>query len=194
MNANNPQDRITEYLNVYANAPRNKHPVPSPSLVKFFRKHPEESFLAIANNSFQAPQNLDFRDLDDPLCRLLLTFVDLIPNLVVPQMTKGFWASRFLYISSAAASKSTVFIPTIIDLMTDRSIYIKTLVLQLIIQYPHLHVSKTIPNFEKLSKQKSFKESEMDRKLLEKAIQSVSSTLKAKRQPHAHHLHPRPHT
>ena len=168
---------VSAYLQEYADAPHGKYPEPSSEIVELLRKNPNESFDVIVNGLFQKPHNLDPRDLGDPLCRLLSTFVDLVPDLLTPKMTDGFWASRYLYISSAAVSKSPVFIPTIINLLTDRSIYIKSLVLQLIIQWSHLQVPETMPIFEKLSKMKSFQNSEIDRKLLEQAKQCVSSRL-----------------
>lgn len=168
---------VSAYLQEYADAPHGKYPEPSSEIVEFLRKNPNESFDVIVNGLFQRPQNLDPRDLDDPLCRLLSAFVDLVPDLLIPKMTDGFWASRYLYISSAAVSKSPVFIPTIINLLTDRSIYIKSLVLQLIIQWSHLQVPEAMPIFEKLSKMKSFQNSEIDRKLLEQAKQCGSSSL-----------------
>ena len=163
---------VSTYLQVYANTPYTE---PSSEIVEFLRKDPDESFNVIAENLYQKPDNLDFRDLDDPICRLLIKFADLVPDLLIQKMTAGFWASRILYISSAAASKSPIFIPTIINLLTDRSIHIKTLVLNLIINFSHLQVPEALPKFEKLNKMKSFQNSEIDRKLLEQAKQCVFS-------------------
>jgi hypothetical protein len=167
-------EMISAYLQVYADTPYTK---PSSEIVEFLRKNPDESFNVITNNLFQKPENLDFRDLDSPLFLLLVAFADLVPDLLIPKMTSGFWGTRYLYIQSAAGSKSPVFISTIISLLTDRSIYIKSLILNLIIQWSHLQVPETIPIFEKLSKMKSFQNSEIDRKLLEQAKQCVLSKL-----------------
>lgn len=168
---------VSAYLQEYADAPHGKYPEPSSETVEILRKNPNESFDVIVNGIFQKPQNLDPRDLDDPLCRLLSTFADLVPDLLTPKMTDGFWASRYLYISSAAVSKSPIFIPTIISLLTDRSIYIKTLVLQLINQWSHLQVPEAMPLLEKLSKMKSFQNSDRDRELLVQAKKCVLSKL-----------------
>jgi hypothetical protein len=165
---------VSAYLQVYADVPYTE---PSSELVEFLRENPDESFAVIANGLFQKPENLDFRDLDSPLFLLLVAFADLVPDVLIQKMTIGFWGTRYLYISSAAASKSSVFIPTIINLLTDRSIYIKTLVLDLIIQWPHLRTPDVIPQLDKLSKMKSFQNSEIDRKLLEQARQCVVSRL-----------------
>ncbi len=178
MNTRNISEIIFRYLQEFADAPYNKYPNPSSSIVEVLRKNPSESFQVIANGLFQKPENLDFRDMDNPLCRLLITFADLVPELLIQKMTAGFWAARYLYISSAAACKAPVFIPVIINLLTDRSMYIKTLVLDLVITYPHLQIPEAMPKLEKLSKMKSFQNSEMDRKLLEKATQCVHSNLR----------------
>jgi hypothetical protein len=171
-------DKISEivstYLQVYADDPYTE---PSSELVEFLRENPDESLDVIANGLFRKPENLDFRDLDSPLFLLLVAFADLVPDVLIQKMTIGFWGTRYLYISSAAASKSSVFIPAIINLLTDRSIYIKTLVLELIIQWPHLRTPEVIPQFDKLSKLKPFQNSEIDRKLLEQARQCVASHL-----------------
>jgi hypothetical protein len=177
MNKNDISEMISAYLKEYADSPGNK---PLPDTVKALRRDPEEAFRVIGDleqGNFQKPENLDPRDLDAPVFQLLITFVDLVPELVIPKMTNGFWGARYPYIQSAAWSKSTVFVPTIVDLLTDRSIYIKTLILDLIIQCPHLQVPEAMPKLEKLSKMKSFQESEQDRELLEKAKQCVASRM-----------------
>ena len=168
---------ISDYLKDFADTPHRKHPEPSPEIIELLRKKPDESFNVIEKGLFQKPENLDPRDFYDQLCRLLITFADLIPNLLIPKMTNGFWGARYLYISSAAASKSPIFVPTIIDLLTDRSIYIKTLVLQLIVQWSHLQIPEAMPKFDKLSKMKSFQNSQIDRELLAQARQCVVSNL-----------------
>lgn len=177
MRNTNLSNIVSDYLRDYAGAPYGIYPNPSSEIVDFLRKNPKRSFETIANGVFLRPQNLDPRDLGAPLCKLLTSIVDLVPNLLIPRMTKGFWASRYLYISSAAQSKSPLFIPTIINLLEDRSIYIKSHVLGLIVELPHLQVFEAMAKFEKLSKMKSFQNSENDRKLLEKAKMCVSSRL-----------------
>lgn len=177
MKSTSISDKVVMYLQEFADAPYGKYPVPSSKLVKFLRTNPRESFKVIANGSFQKPENLDFRDIDEPLCRLLITFVDLVPDLLISKMINGYWGARYLYISSAAASKSPTFVPTILDLLTDRSIYIKWLVLDLVVAYPHLQVPEAMPKLEKLSKMKSIQDWEMGQKLLERAKQCVSSKL-----------------
>lgn len=177
MNNKNIPDKIFAYLKTYADSPYGKYPEPSSELVKFLRRNPRESFNIIASYSFQKPENLDFRDMGDPLCSLLKTFVDLVPDLLIPKMTIGFWGARYLFISSAAASKSSKFIPTIVSLLTDRSFYIKLLVLDLVVFYPHLQIPEVLPKLEKLSKMKSIQDSERCQKLLEQAKQCISSKL-----------------
>jgi hypothetical protein len=166
---------ISVYLQLYADAPYGKYPEPSPEIIDTLRKNPGESFGVITNDLFEKPKNLDPRDLGAPLCKLLATFVDLVPDLLIPKMTDGFWASRYLYISSTALSKSPIFVSTVINLLTDRSIYIKSLVLELIIRYPHLQTPEAMSKFEKLGKMKSFQNSKINKELLERAIQCVSS-------------------
>ncbi len=156
---------ISAYLEAYAYGHRN----PSDDIIRIIKKNPKQAFNAIAEFSGPLPNNLDFRDINDPLCRLLLNIADSVPDLMIPRMINGYWASRYLFISSAAASESLKFIPTLIDLLTDRSIYIKTLILQLIINWPHLQVSEMIPKLEKLSKMKSFQNADEDQALLEQA-------------------------
>lgn len=145
-------------------------------MVDRLRENPEETFHVITDNLFEVPPALDFRDLDAPLGQLLASVADLVRDLLIPKMTKGFWGTRWLYISSAAASQSPHFTPTIIGLLLDRSIYVKTLVLNLILQWPHLRVSEAMPKLEKLSGMKAFQDSEMDRELLEKVKQSILSS------------------
>ncbi len=168
---------ISDYLKDFADTSLSKRLEPSLEVVDALRKNPDDAFQVIANGLYQKPENLDFRDLDDPLFRLLTTFVDLVPEVVIPKMTKGFWGGRYLYIQCAAASKAPIFVPTIINLLADRTIYIKILVLQLILQYPHLQVPEAMPQFEKLGKMKSFQDSEADRQLLEQAKQCVASKI-----------------
>lgn len=177
MNNTSIPEKVTAYLQEYADAPYRKEPEPSSKFVKFLRENPRESFNVIASYSFQKPENLDFRDMSDPLCRLLITFVDLVPDLLIPKMTVGFWGARYLYISSAAASKSPIFIPTIVNLLTDRSYYIKWLVLELVVTYSHLQIPEVTPKLERLSKMKSIQDSEICQKLLERAKHCVSSRL-----------------
>jgi hypothetical protein len=161
----------------YANDPQRKYPDPSSQTVKLLRQMPNEALNAIETGLYEKPENLDPRDLSHPLSRLLVTFVDLIPELLISRMTSGYSGSKWTYIQCAAASKSPVFVPIIIDLLTDRSIYIKTLILELIIDCPHLQVPEAMPKFEKLSKMKSFQNSPMDLELLEKARQCVAARL-----------------
>ncbi len=177
MNNLSVSDKVFAYLKIFADAPYRKESEPSSELVKFLRKNPRESFNVIASYSFQKPENLDFRDMGDLLCRLLKTFVDLVPDLLIPKMTVGFWGARYLFISSAAASKSPTFIPIIVNLLTDRSFYIKWLVLDLVVAYPHLQIPEVLPKLEKLSKMKSIQDSERCRKLLDQAKQYVSFKL-----------------
>ena len=164
------EDVIFEYLKEYVDSSQRK---PSTATVSMLRKKPEESFSVIADYSGKLPQKLDPRDLNEPLGRLLLCIIDLIPALLIPRMTSGFWASRYLFIGSAAASKAELFVPTIIDLLSDRSIYVKNLVLTLIAQYPHLRVPDALPKLEKLSGMKSYK-NDYDRQYLEKALAAVA--------------------
>jgi hypothetical protein len=118
--------------------------------------------------------------LDDPLCRVLAIAADLVPQLLIPKMTGGYWAARYFYVSAAARSGSASFIPTIVGLLTDRSIYIKTLVLELIVAWPHLRVAAVLPKLEKLAKMKSFARPDMDRHLLEKARRCVQVAVGSK--------------
>lgn len=174
-------ENILEIINVYikefADAPHGEAPELSPEITKILRAKPEEVFEIISNDLYKRPENMDLRDIGSPSGRLLTTVVDLIPELVIPKMTKGFWGTRYLYISSAVTSKSPIYISTIIDLLTDRSIYIKALILDSIIDWQHLRVPEAIPKFEKLSKMKSFQNSDIDRELLEKAWKCVVSSL-----------------
>ena len=174
MNSSNISELISEYLEMYANSPSRNHPEPASETVRMLRKHPEEAFRIIDTDAFQKPENLDPRDLDDPLFRLLVTFADVIPDLLIARMTSGFWGARYTYIQCAAASKCQDFVPTLINLLTDRSIYIKTLILRLITECPHLQVPEAMPKLDKLSKMKSFQAPSMDRELLEKARQCVT--------------------
>jgi hypothetical protein len=167
-------ETISAYLQVYADTP---YTDPSPELVQALREQPEAFVTAISDNQFQKPANLDFRDMDDPLCRLLVPCADLVPDLIIPKMTTGFWATRFLYISSAAASTAPVFVPTLLQLLTDRSVYIQTLLLELILRWPHLQVPEALPQFEKLSQLKTFQTSAMDQELLERAKHCVLAAL-----------------
>jgi Xaa-Pro aminopeptidase len=164
------EDEIYEYLNAYADSSLRN---PAPATIAILRKNPKESFSVIADYSGRQPNKLDPRDLNEPLGRLLLSITDLIPDLLISRMTSGFWASRYLFIGSAAASKADLFVPTIVDLLSDRSIYVKNLVLSLIVQYPHLQVPETLPKFEKLSRMQSYK-NDYDRQHLEKAMTAVA--------------------
>ncbi len=150
------EDKIYEYLKEYADSMPGVCTDPSLDTTSYLREYPEESFYVIANYSGKFPENLDPRDLGDPLGRLLSNIADLVPDLLVPRMTSGFWASRYLFICSAAASKFGVFVPIIISLLNDRSIYIKSLVLGLIVQWPHLQVTEALPILNRLSGLKSF--------------------------------------
>ncbi|MCP4141878.1 MAG: hypothetical protein GY755_16650 [Chloroflexi bacterium] len=164
---------INTYIKDFANSMKVEYIEPSAETTNELRENPEEVFEIVSNDLYTKPENIDIRDISMPLANLLIAVADLIPNLLISKMTKGDSGSRFLYISSAAASKSPIYIPTIVDLLTDRSIYIKTLILRLITDWPHLRVHETIPKFEKLSKMKSFQNSRMDRELLEKAWKCV---------------------
>jgi hypothetical protein len=177
MNNSNISKIISEYLRTYANSSFRKRPEPSSETVRTIRKYPKTTFRIIDTGAFQKPENLDPRDLDSPLFRLLVTFADLIPELLIPKMTNGFWGARYAYIQCAAASKSLDFVPTLIDLLTDRSIYVKTLMLRLIIECPHLQIPDAMPKLDKLSKMKSFQEPSIDRELLDKARQCVAAKM-----------------
>lgn len=175
MDSTNISNIVSAYLQEYVNSKGDKYPNPSAEAIQVFRESPVDTFDVIDKSQFHKPENLDFRDLDDPIFRILVTFVDLIPDLLISKMTKGFWGTRYTYIQCAAATKSPAFIHPIVDLLTDRSIYIKTLVLELITMYPHLQIEETLPKFEKLKTMKTFQDSSMDKELLEKAIQCVSA-------------------
>lgn len=167
------EGKVYEYLNIYAEAQPGAAPDPSPDTISTLREYSEASFEVIADYSGKRPENLDPRDLSEPLGRLLSNIADLVPDLLVPRMTKGFWASRFLFICGAAASEAEVFVPTIVELLTDRSVYIKNLVLDLIAQWPHLQVPDTLPKLKKLEGMKSY-QNEYGRERLEKAKAAVT--------------------
>ena len=163
------EKEVYSYLKVYADAALGDIPNPSSEIIEVMREEPEEAFNVIADYQGKRPRNLDPRDMDAPLGRLLEQIADLVPELFISRMTSGYWASRYPFICSAAASKSEVFVPTILNLLADRSIYIKTLVLDLIPEMPHLQVPEALPKFERLEKMKSFLNSDYDKKRLEKA-------------------------
>lgn len=175
---NNIKELIFAYLKAYADVNRAPYPDPLPATIKALRQNPKQAFDIIADFRGPLPANLDFRDADAPLCRLLSIIADLVPELLIPRMTTGYWASRYLFVSAAAGSKSPKFIPTIIELLTDRSIYIKTLVLQLIIDLPHLQVPEANPKLEKLGKMKSIQQSAMDSELLDRAKAILQENIK----------------
>ena len=164
---------MNTYIKDFADSPRGEYPEPSLETIKILREEPKEVFEIITNDLYEKPAGIDIRDISRPVGRILSAIADLIPELLIPKMTTGFWGIRYLYISSAVASKSPIYVSTIIDLLTDRSIYIKTLILRHIINWPHLQVPEAIPKFEKLSKMKSFQNSKMDRELLKEAWQCV---------------------
>jgi hypothetical protein len=169
-------DVIYAYLKVYSDAPLRGVPDPSSETISVLRKNPKESFRLIADYRGKRPRHLDPRDLGDPLVRLLAGIADLVPELLLARMSKGFWVSRYLFICAAAASQSQQFVPSILGLLVDRSIYIKTLVLRLIAQWPHLQVADALPNLEKLSKMKTFQDSDFNQGFLEKARASIGAS------------------
>jgi hypothetical protein len=166
---NSISDIILTYLKTYSEDPLNKRSNPTTSTIGTLRNNAEASFNTIINYNGPIPTKLDPRDLDEPFGKLLSSIADLVPDLLISKMTNGYWGSRYLFISSAAASKSSKFVSTIINLLLDRSIYVKTLVLNLIIQWPHLQIIEALPLIEKLSKMKAFQKSGIDRDLLDEA-------------------------
>jgi hypothetical protein len=173
-------ERISAYLQRFGGKIYPKHPDPPAPLVEELRRRPEEAFEVVVKGLYIKPEQLDFRDLDDPLNRLLSAFAELIPDRLIPKMTEGYWASRYLFITAAATSKSPLFVPTLVDLLLDRSIYIKTLVLRLILDWPHLRVAQAAAKLEKLAGMKSFQRPGMDRELLEKARGCLAAAMAAR--------------
>ncbi len=167
-------DIIAAYLKIWSKAPFGEYPDPPSEIVDELRAIPEEVFNTIAE--YNGPRyHIDPRDLDMPLGILLSKIADLVPHLFIPRMTEGFWGARYMYIGAAAESQTSIYKDTFVQLLTDRSIYIKTLILRLISELPHLQVHEMIPQLEKLRKMKSFQKDDKDKGLLDKTFDAVLS-------------------
>jgi hypothetical protein len=163
---------IQNYLKLWAKAPLGEYPEPPSDIVEVLRSLPETSFNAIAE--YKGPlYHMDPRDAPTPLGILLSRIADLVPDLLIPQMTEGFWAKRYMYINAAAMSQSSLYDSTLAQLLRDRSIYIKTLVLQLILDWPHLRTHEMLPHLEKLRSMKTFQKNNADRDILYKVFAVV---------------------
>ena len=164
-------DIITEYLKMWSKSPHND---PTSMMVDELRSKPEETFNAIIE--YNGPRyHIDPRDIDMPMGILLSKIADLVPHLFIPHMTEGFWGSRYMYIGAAAECQASIYKDIFVQLLTDRSTYIKTLILRLIIEWPHLQTEEMIPQLEKLRQMKSFQKDNMDKELLNKAFDVVLS-------------------
>ena len=165
------QQSIAEHLKAWSKSVSAK---PSSSVVRSLRDRPKEAFAAITE--YQGPYfHIDPRDISDPLGQLLSHIAGLVPELMIPRMTNGFWASRYMFISAAAASESEVFVPTLIQLITDRSVYIKGLLLHLILHFPHLQVREALPQLKRLEEMKSFKScTPRDRENLKQVVEKIT--------------------
>ena len=165
------QQSVAEHLEAWSKSVSAK---PTSSVVRSLRERPEETFAAITE--YQGPYfHIDPRDISDPLGQLLSHIADLVPELMIPRMTNGFWATRYMFISAAAASESAVFVPTLIQLITDRSVYIKGLLLHLMVHFPHLQVREALPQLERLQQMKSFQAcTQRDRDNLKQVVEKIT--------------------
>jgi len=166
------QQSIAEQLKAWS---KSVSAQPTLSIVRSLRKRPDDAFAAITEHQGLL-FHIDPRDISDPLGQLLSQIADLVPELMIPRMTNGFWASRYMFISAAAASEAEVFVPTFFRLITDRSVYIKGLMLHLILHFPHLQVREALPQLKRLEEMKSFQScTRRDRENLKQVVEKITN-------------------
>lgn len=96
----NLHQSIAQYLKAWSQSVSAK---PEASIVKRLRDRPEEAFVLITK--YDGPRyHIDPRDIDDPLAHLLSEIADLVPHLLIPRMTEGFWASLYVHLGRGSVS------------------------------------------------------------------------------------------
>ncbi|WP_037198007.1 hypothetical protein [Rhodopirellula baltica] len=135
---------------------------------------PEDSFAAVLDYRGAYPDGMDPRDahgihLVNLLSLLLFRFPELLTNRELKTIPVR---QRYCVVNAAITADSKKFRDFILGGLRDRSIYVKTLVLDAIVRHPALRTPTAHEMVKRLLLVKSVVESDYDRRHVEAALAS----------------------